>query len=94
MILNPTRAAEVDVLVGDAPGWADASTVWLAQGSQLTMLPTGASVDDLSPTIRLMHELTAKGIADWRLALALTRIHSLPMPPSQATTSIRPTIGR
>ncbi len=71
-----TRAADFDLLVVDAPGWADASTAWLAQGSQLTVLPTGASVDDLNPTIRLMHELTGKGIADWRLALALCRIHS------------------
>ena len=54
------------MLVVDAPGWADASTAWLAQGSQLTVLPTGASVDDLNPTIRLMHELMGKGIADWR----------------------------
>ena len=71
-----TRAADVDVLVVDAPGWADASTAWLAQGSQLTVLPTGASVDDLNPTIRLMHELMGKGISDWRLALALCRVHS------------------
>jgi len=71
-----TRAADVDVMVVDAPGWADASTVWLAQGSQLTVLPTGSSVDDLNPTIRLMHELTGKGIADWRMALALCRVHS------------------
>ena len=71
-----TRAADVDVLVADAPGWTDASTLWLAQGSQLTVLPTGASVDDLNPTIRLMHELTAKGIGEWRLALALCRVHS------------------
>jgi chromosome partitioning protein len=70
-----TRATEVDVLIVDAPGWADASTVWLAQGSQLTVLPTGASIDDLNPTIRLMHELMDKGIADWRLALALCRVH-------------------
>jgi chromosome partitioning protein len=70
-----TRAADVDVLVVDAPGWADASTVWLAQGSQLTVLPTGASVDDLNPTIRLMHELMGKGLADWRVALALCRVH-------------------
>jgi chromosome partitioning protein len=70
-----TRAADIDVLVVDAPGWADASTLWLAQGSQLTVLPTAGTVDDLNPTIRLMHELTGKGIADWRLALALCRIH-------------------
>jgi chromosome partitioning protein len=71
-----TRAASVDLLVADAPGWADASTLWLAQGARLTVLPTGASIDDLNPTIRLMHELTDKGIADWRLALALCRIQS------------------
>lgn len=71
-----TRAANVDVLVVDAPGWADVSTLWLAQGSQLTVLPSGASVDDLNPTIRLMHELMNKEIADWRVAIALCRIHS------------------
>jgi chromosome partitioning protein len=71
-----TRAANIGMLVVDAPGWADASTLWLAQGSQLTVLPTGGTVDDLNPTIRLMHELTGKGVADWRLALALCRIHT------------------
>jgi chromosome partitioning protein len=71
-----TRAADVDLLVADAPGWADASTLWVAQGSQLTVLPTGGTVDDLNPTIRLMHELMRKGIGDWRVALALCRIHS------------------
>jgi chromosome partitioning protein len=70
-----TRAAEVDVLVVDAPGWADASTAWLAQGSQLTVLPTGATIDDLNPTIRLMHELKDKGLAEWRVAIALCRVH-------------------
>jgi chromosome partitioning protein len=71
-----TRAADIDVLVVDAPGWADASTLWLAQGSQLTVLPTGGTVDDLNPTIRLMHELMNRGIADWRVALALCRIQT------------------
>jgi chromosome partitioning protein len=71
-----SKADSVDVLVVDAPGWADASTLWLARGSQLTVLPTGASVDDLNPTIRLMHELLQKNIEEWRLALALCRVHS------------------
>ena len=71
-----SRAASLDMLIADAPGWADASTVWLAQGSHLTVLPTGSSVDDLNPTIRLTHELINKGIADWRLAVALCRIQT------------------
>jgi chromosome partitioning protein len=71
-----TRAASVDVLVVDAPGWADASTVWLAQGSQLTVLPTGGGVDDLNPTIRLMHELMGKEIPEWRVALTLCRVQN------------------
>jgi chromosome partitioning protein len=71
-----TRAAAVDVLVVDAPGWADASTVWLAQGSQLTVLSTGGGVDDLNPTIRLMHELMGKDIPQWRVALALCRVQN------------------
>jgi chromosome partitioning protein len=71
-----TRAAAVDVLVVDAPGWTDASTVWLAKGSQLTVIPTGAGIDDLNPTIRLMHELIAKEIPSWRLALALCRVQN------------------
>ena len=81
-----TRAAEFDVMVVDAGGWTDASTAWLAQGSQLTVLPTGASIDDLNPTIRLMHELTAKGIGESRLALALCASKAMPTLPSRAAT--------
>jgi chromosome partitioning protein len=71
-----TKAAGVDLLVVDAPGWADESTLWLAQGSQLTVLPVGTSVDDLNPTIRLMHEFAKKGVQEWRLAITLMRLHN------------------
>lgn len=71
-----TRAANVDALVVDAPGWADANTLWLAQGSQLTVIPTGGGIDDLNPTIRLMHELMGKGVPDWRVALVLCRVQN------------------
>jgi chromosome partitioning protein len=84
-----TRASNIDLLVVDAPGWADASTLWLAQGSQLTVLPTGGTMDDLNPTIRLMHELLNKGIADWRVVLALCRIHTDAQASSRAAISNR-----
>ena len=53
-------ATTCDVLVIDAPGWADELSVWLAKGCHLTVLPSKPTVTDLNPTIRLMHELRAK----------------------------------
>lgn len=71
-----TKAAQNDLVVVDAPGWADESTLWLAQGSQLTVMPVGTSIDDLNPTIRLMHELAARGVQEWRLAITLMRLQN------------------
>lgn len=63
-----------DVLVIDAPGWADELSVWLAKGCHLTVLPSKPTVTDLNPTIRLMHELRGKGLADYRSAIALNEV--------------------
>ncbi len=63
-----------DVLVIDAPGWADELSVWLAKGCHLTVLPSKPTVTDLNPTIRLLHELRAKGLQDYRSAVALNEV--------------------
>jgi len=63
-----------DVLVIDAPGWADEMSVWLAKGCHLTVLPSKPTVTDLNPTIRLMHELRAKGLEDYRSVVALNEV--------------------
>lgn len=65
-----------DVLVIDAPGWSDEKTLTLAGFSDVMVLPTGASVADLRPTIRLMHELVGAGIAKDRIVTALCRVQS------------------
>jgi chromosome partitioning protein len=65
-----------DLLVIDAPGWSDEKTLMLAGFSDVMVLPTGASVADLRPTIRLMHELVAGGIAKERFVTALCRVES------------------
>ena len=65
-----------EVLVIDAPGWSDEKTLALASFSDVMVLPTGASVADLRPTIRLMHELVAGGIAKERIVTALCRVES------------------
>ena len=66
--------ANCDVLVIDAPGWADELSVWLAKGCHLTVLPSKPTVEDLNPTIRLLHELRAKGLEDYRSVVALNEV--------------------
>ena len=63
-----------NVLAIDAPGWADEYSVWLAKGSHLTVLPSKPTIEYLRPTIRLKHEMLAKGLEDWRVAIALNEV--------------------
>lgn len=65
-----------DLVVIDSPGRADAVMLELARKSNLVMLPTGASLDDLVPSVRVFHGLVANGIPAERLAYALTRIQT------------------
>ena len=69
-----TDAGERDLLGIDAPGWSDEKTLMLAGFSDIMVLPTGASVADLRPTIRLMHELVGGGIGKDRIVTALCRV--------------------
>jgi chromosome partitioning protein len=65
-----------DLVLVDAPGWSDETTLRLAALSDLTVLPTGASVADLRPTIRLLHELVAAGVGAERIVVPLYRVAS------------------
>jgi chromosome partitioning protein len=66
-------AADFDVVIFDAPGWTDTNTLALAQISDLCVLPTGLFVDDLYPTMMLVHELNNHGIDPRRIAIVLNR---------------------
>ncbi len=68
------EAAACDVLVIDAPGWADDLSVWMAHHSHLIVLPSKPTVQDLNPTIRLIHEMRKKGLADYRSAIVLNEV--------------------
>ena len=70
------RAAGVDLLVLDAPGRADHETLSVARVSHLTVLPTGASLDDLRPAVRVANSLTSGGIRPERILFVLARISS------------------
>jgi len=63
-----------DLIILDAPGRVDASTLAIARRAHLVVQPTGPSVDDLHPTVLVFHELAHAGIPKSRLIAALCRV--------------------
>lgn len=63
-----------DLLVIDTPGRAGSDTVSVAKASDLLLLTTDTNVLELSPTVMLVHSLITAGIANERLAIALTKV--------------------
>jgi chromosome partitioning protein len=68
------HAGEADVLVVDGPARADKETVSIAKACDLVVIPTGASLDDLRPAVRVAHSLVKAGIPSSRIICALSRI--------------------
>lgn len=66
-------ADDVDLLIVDAPGGSNRTTLTIAQHAHLVVQPTGPSIDDLHPGVLLFHELAAAGIPRERLGFALCR---------------------
>jgi chromosome partitioning protein len=66
-----------DLVIVDTPGHATPATLDIARLSQVVILPTGASTDDLYPTVLLLYELEQMGIPKERLAVALCRLLEL-----------------
>jgi chromosome partitioning protein len=67
-------ASLYDLLVFDGPPHSMAGTLDIARASNLVVLPTGLSLDDLKPTILLAHELAEAGIDADRIAVVLCRV--------------------
>lgn len=68
------QANGVDLLVLDGPARADKDTLEIARVSDLVVLPTGPSLDDLRPAVRTANSLRAAGIPVSRLLFVLSRI--------------------
>jgi chromosome partitioning protein len=68
------HANGADLLVIDGPARADKETLEIARLSDLVVLPTGASLDDLRPAVRTANSLKGAGIPVRRLLFVLSRI--------------------
>ena len=67
-------ASLVDLLILDGPPHSTAGTLRIAQASDLVILPTGLSLDDMQPAVLLAHELVKKRISKAKIAFALCRV--------------------
>ena len=63
-----------DLIIFDGAGQADSQTLEISQASDYIILPTGITRDDLTPQVKLAHELRRKGIDRKRIGFALSRV--------------------
>ncbi len=63
-----------DLMVFDGAPHATQTTLQISQHCQLVLLPTGISLDDLEPTIRLAHELKHHSVPVSKIAVVLCRV--------------------
>lgn len=63
-----------DAIIFDMPGRSSVETYRLALAAHLIIQPTSGTLDDLTPAVKLFHELKGKGIPYEKLVFALNRI--------------------
>lgn len=68
------HASAYDLVVFDGLPHSSKATLEIAQKSDLVILPTGLSLDDLTPSILLAHELVAAKIPSRKIVFALCRV--------------------
>lgn len=67
-------AENFEVLIIDGPARASKGTLEIAKVSDLIVQPTGASLDDLVPAVKVFHALVKAGIPKHRLVFSLNHI--------------------
>lgn len=76
------------MLIIDGPPHSTVGTLKIAQASDLVILPTGLSLDDLQPSVLLAHELVKKGVLRTKIAFALSRVGDSHIEITEAQTYI------
>lgn len=65
-----------ELLIFDGAPHATRMTLEIALQSDFVILPTGVTLDDLRPTIRLAHELVSKSVPIHKIGIVLSRVGS------------------
>ena len=67
-------AEDFELLIFDGPARASKGTSELAKIADLIVQPTGASLDDLVPAIKVFHALVKDGVPRSKLVFSLSRV--------------------
>ena len=78
-----------DLLIFDGAPHSTRTTLDIAKVCDLIVIPTGVSLDDLEPTIRLAHELKQNKIDKSKIAIALSRVGNSDAEVDEAKTYIQ-----
>lgn len=74
---DPARAiqaaAGMDLAILDGPAHSDRAAAAMGAASDLILLPTGFSVDDLEPQVQVAYDLESAGVDPARIRLAFCR---------------------
>lgn len=65
---------DFDLIVFDGAPQSSRMTLEISQGVDLVILPTGVSLDDLEPTVKLANELKANGIDKSKICFAINGV--------------------
>lgn len=83
------RSNSYDLMIFDGPPHSTSGTLDIARQSDLVVLPTGLSQDDLKPTVMLAHELVDSGIKTDKIVFVLVRVGDRPNEILEARDYIR-----
>lgn len=67
-------AEHYDLFIFDGPAYSNVGTLAIARASDLVVLPTGLSVDDMEPAVLLAHELAGQGVPTSKFVFAFCRV--------------------
>jgi chromosome partitioning protein len=72
--MSDYNKGEMHLMIFDGAPAASQTTLQIAKASNLVVLPTGISIDDLEPTVRLAHELIKNSIPRGQIVIVCSRV--------------------